>query len=158
MNNQQVCECIKKIDDSGIEYIADKCVKNGYGQSCGGYLSDNKNLDVESEIPSEKEHFKSYYEKLGSNKPTYNYLRCPQLLLYIAEVSGISSSYIEASYTILKEYEDSNSLRNSKKNGNYIWGKKILKDIKLELRISEVVKVINEASEWKGIIEKTKYL
>ena len=89
MNNRKVCEYISKISER--EYLADLCVKQGYGQSCGGYLTSYSKDNSILTRPSEKRHFLNYYgnEKNAERNPTYYYLRCPQLLLFIAEIAGI---------------------------------------------------------------------
>lgn len=110
---------------------------------------------------SQKEHFLFYYggEDKLEKKPTYNYLRCPQLLLFIAEATGVSREKLEGAYKILQEYEDTNRLKYSKeKNGNYLWGKQILRDFKAQLCIHTVVNIIKNSKSWNEVKEKTREL
>ena len=61
MKNGEVCEHVKSLDNysnnSENEYISEKLVKDGYGQSCGGYLIGYSNNDLKK--PSQKDHFLS---------------------------------------------------------------------------------------------------
>ena len=85
MNNREVCECVKTIDLHKERYFSEICVEEGYGQTWGGYLTSGKTL-------SQKDHFLQYYgrEDMAEKMPSYTYLRCPQLLLFIAEAAGVS--------------------------------------------------------------------
>ena len=107
MNFGDVCKIVKELKEEKYKYIADECVREGYGQTCGGYLS-LKN--TKPTFITQKEHFLSYYDNSDrkSKKPTFHYLRCPQLLLFIAEFSGVPQ--IEEAYDLLKEYEKNNRL------------------------------------------------
>lgn len=155
MNNQEICAYVRGIDPNDCEkYISDDCVDLGFGQSCGGYLT------VKSGI-LQRDHFLFYYgKKEKSDKaPTYAYLRCPQLLLFIAEFSGVSRQKVNDACEMLKKYEEENHLRYSEeKNGNYIWGKQILRDLKKQLCISEVVRIMKESESMDEVKEKTKKL
>lgn len=151
MNNRKVCEYISKISER--EYLADLCVKQGYGQSCGGYLTSYSKDNSILTRPSEKMHFLNYYgnEKNAERNPTYYYLRCPQLLLFIAEIAGISKHRLDKAYNILKKYEDENMLRSTEKNGNYIWGKQEFRDFKAQLQINAVAKIIRVSMTWDEV-------
>lgn len=154
MNNREVCECISKISEK--EYLADLCVKQGYGQSCGGYLHSYSKDNLILTRPSEKIHFLNYYgnKKNAERKPTYNNLRCPQLLLFIAEVVGISQHRLDKAYNILKTYEDENMIRGTEKNGNYMWGKQEFRNFKEQLQISTVDKIISVSMTWDEVKAK----
>ena len=39
MNIGDVCKIVKELKEEKYKYIADECVREGYGQTCGGYLS-----------------------------------------------------------------------------------------------------------------------
>lgn len=159
MNNGKVCEYVRSIESHknniGEEYISDLCVKQGYGQSSGGYLKTCKRYDIKLAEPSQKEHFLNYYSDKAESPPTYYYLRCPQLLLFIAEIAGVSSKSIKKAYTILMDYENDNELKNKEKNGNYMWGKQAFRDFKSKIHISEVVKIISDAQNWDEVRERT---
>ena len=160
MNNREVCEVISKLEGNG--YIADTCVKEGYGQNCGGYLGAASKRGNVAARPSEKEHFLSYYgrEAIAEKNPTYQYLRCPQLLLFIAEAAGVSKEKLEKAYGILKTYEKNNHLKDTEKSGNYIWGKgtEEFRAFKLQLQMSDVVRIIKNAKKWDDVLEEVKKL
>jgi len=162
MNNRTVCEAIRKLEkkEKEKEYLADTCVKEGYGQNCGGYLGPVSKKDNKAAGPSEKEHFLSYYgrEEIAEKNPTYQYLRCPQLLLFIAEVAGVSKENLEKAYCILKAYEDKDEVKEKEKNGNYIWGQKEFTAFKVQLQISNVVKIIKAANNWDEVVKEVKQL
>lgn len=151
MNNRKVCEYISKMSER--EYLADLCVKQGYGQSCGGCLASYSKDNLILMRPSEKMHFLNYYgnKKNVERNPTYYYLRCPQLLLFIAEIAGISKHRLDKAYNILKIYEDENMLRNTEKNGNYMWGKQEFRDFKSQLQINIVTKIIRVSRTWEEV-------
>lgn len=157
MNNRAVCEAIRKLEKE--EYIADTCVSAGYGQNCGGYLEVTSKKETASR-PSEKEHFLSYYgrEEIAEKNPTYQYLRCPQLLLFIAEVAGVSKEKLEKAYCILKDYEDKNKVKEKEKSGNYIWREDEFRAFKLQLQISDVVKIIKVSKDWDEVVKEVKKL
>ena len=158
MNNRTVCEAISKLKEK--QYIADKCVKEGYGQNCGGYLGSGLKKASKVAGPSEKEHFLSYYgrEEIAEKNPTYQYLRCPQLLLFIAEAAGVSKENLEKAYCILKEYEKANHLEGTEKSGNYMWGKEAFGEFKRQLQISNVVKIIKAANSWDEVVKEVEKL
>lgn len=157
MNNGDVCEFIEKLNDEK-EYIADICVNDEYGQTCGGYLSSK---DADPKSIKQKEHFMNYYgrnDELKNKKPTYQYLRCPQLLLFIAELAEMPD--VEEAYEMLKVYEEKNSLYKTDKSGNYLWGTKdgFLSEFKQKLGIYQLVKIIKseDVSNWDDVKERVK--
>ena len=158
MNNRTVCEAISKLKEK--QYIADKCVKEGYGQNCGGYLGPVSKKDNKVAGPSEKEHFLTYYgrEEVAEKTPTYQYLRCPQLLLFVAEAAGVSEENLKKAYCILKAYEKDNRLEGTEKSGNYMWGKEEFRAFKLQLQICNVVKIIKAANNWDEVVKEVKKL
>lgn len=159
MNNGKVCEYVRTIEphknNIGKEYISDLCVKQGYGQSCGGYLKACKRDDIKLAEISQKVHFLNYYSDKAEKLPTYGYLRCPQLLLFIAEIAGVSRKNLENAYKIVRDYENDNELKNKLKNGNYMWGKQAFRDFKLQIHINNVVRIIKDAENWDEVRERT---
>lgn len=153
MKNRDVCDYVKTIDPQKDNYIADFCVKEGYGQSCGGYLK-----DCNKKYMSQKEHFLNYYGDKTEALPTYDSLRCPQLLLFIAEIAGVSKESLEKAYEIVKNYEDDNKLKDTEKDGNYMWGKPAFRKFKSKIHISAIVKIIIEADNWDVVRERTMKL
>ncbi len=159
MNIGDVCKIVKELKDEGHKYIADECVRKGYGQTCGGYLS-LKN--TKPTFITQKAHFLSYYDNLDmqSNRPTFHFLRCPQLLLFIAEFSGVPESKIKDAYKLLKEYEKNNGLYKTNKSGNYLWDRNdgFLSKFKGKLGIYSLAKTIDKASNWDEVKEQIKGL
>lgn len=162
MNNKEVCEYVCTLDPhkNNIEekYISDLCVEEGYGQSCGGYLTTCKKDSIKLDEISQKDHFLNYYSDKGVGFPTYHYLRCPQLLLFIAEIAGVSRENLKKAYRIVKGYENSNQLRNKDKNGNYMWGKQAFREFKSQTHINDVVKIIRKAENWDEVRIRTRKL
>lgn len=154
MNNGEICRYVRALDYDRKRYVCELCVDEGYGQTCGGYLESN------ATISTQKEHFLGYYG--GGDKveraPSYHFLRCPQLLLFIAEIAGVSRKRVEDAYEKLKKYEEEEGKKNTDKNGNYIWGKQILRDIKEQLCISAVVKILKESTSWDEVEAQTREL
>ena len=162
MNNGKVCEYVRTLEphknNIGEEYISDLCVKEGYGQSCGGYLNTCKKDDIKLAEPSQKEHFLNYYGDKIEKLPNYYYLRCPQLLLFIAEIAGVSSKSLEEAYKIVKDYENANKLRNKDKNANYMWGKQAFREFKSKIHFTDVVTIIRNSENWDEVREKSMKL
>lgn len=149
MNNRKVCEHFESLDNK--KYIADELVKEGYGQTCGGYYKSKISVQ---EIKTNKDHFIKYYSKKGDKNPSYNRLRCPQLILWIAEVAGIKCDKLLAAKEIITKYEDKENLKGSmKKNGNYL-DKNVKREFKEILKIGSINKIIKESPDWKTVKEK----
>ncbi len=139
MKNGEVCEYVYILKKNmPKEYIADGLTREEYGQSVGGYFKANRGRLGET---AQGVHI------LQAD----HFLRCPQLILFIAEIAGASSECIENAYGMLKQYEDNNNLRYSLKSGNYIWGKEVLNTFKAELKFKEIVKIIKEADNWDDV-------
>lgn len=150
MINKDVCIYLKtKLNK---EYFADEITKLGYGQNSGGYMEGKKNREEIRQI----NHFINHYgSKENINKlPTYNYLLCPELIIFISEVAGISKESLKRAFVILKEYEDTAKLKTKK--GTYLKGTDILLKIKKEVHINEVTKIIKNSKNWKEVLDSTK--
>lgn len=152
MNNKDVCNYISQLPEhkTDKDYYAERIVKNGLGQTTGGY--------IEAGIKSQKDHFRYYYGNIPDKKPTYNYLRCPQLILFIAEVFEVPDDALEKAYNLIKEYEKNEKSIKTLKNGNYFWGKQIFIDFKKALKIGEVNKIICNKDNIEKIKEEVKEL
>ena len=160
MNNKAVCEYVEKMKPIESEYFAEKLVNTGYGQTCGGYLQGIRRKEAIEKRTSQREHFLSYYgsEKKKDKSPSYNYLRCPQLLLFIAEIAGVQKEKLEEAYNIITKYEDEHDLKGKEKDANYIYRECGFKDLKKVLQISMIVKIINESDYWCEVREKVSLL
>jgi len=161
LDNGKVCEYVRNIEphkNLGEEYISDLFVKQGYGQTCGGYLKTYKKDDIKLAEPSQKEHFLNYYGDKADKPPTYYYLRCPQLLLFIAEIAGVSRENLKNAYRIVKDYEDSNNLNGKEKNANYMWGTEEFRKFKSEMHIGDVVRIIRRSVNWDEVRDECEKL
>lgn len=161
MNNREVCKYVQTISlyNNDQKYIGDTCVDQGYGQSCGGYLTTNSKSPNTEKI-MQKEHFLRYYgrEIMAEKLPSYGYLRCPQLLLFIAEIAGLSRERLDNAYEIIKNYEEQNYLNGTAKNGNYLWGNPIFGDFKQELCIPAIVRIIKKSESWDEVMKQIRNL
>ncbi len=147
INNKEVCEYVNNIKCK--RFICN--LGKGYGQSCGGYYNKDRK---ESEI----EHFIFYYKNKEKKFPSYNRLRCPQLMLFIAEIAGVSKERLDEAKKKVIEYEDENHLKGKKdKNGNYIYrSDDNFKQLKEIICINEVNNIIRDANCWDEVREKVK--
>lgn len=160
MNNAAVCKIIKELECKNLvkTQYSEQCVKEGYGQTCGGYLNQCKKSAVNPIDISQTMHFITYYGTKPDKMPTYQYLRCPQLLLFIAENAGLQKKYLVKGYEIVKKYEDDNKLKFTNKNANYMWGQQAFRNFKLELHVKDLVKIIKESSNWKDVVAQVEQL
>ncbi|WP_312104108.1 hypothetical protein [Pygmaiobacter massiliensis] len=161
MNNAVVCDRILQLQSEHSTrkmYVADQCVKEGYGQSCGGYLNRSGENAVDLRNITQASHFLDYYGDKREKVPTYQYLRCPQLLLFIAEIAGVADTHLSAAYRIVKDYENAEGLRFTKKNANYMWGKQAFRNFKLELQINNLVRIIRKSKTWDEALEQIEKL
>lgn len=161
MTNQEFWVCIKNYEHSnsnGDELICDIMVKNGLGQTVGGYYDEARrpewNIAIErgSANPSQNFHFLEYYieNRFKPNKrncpPSYNQLYCPQLLMYIAEVAGLTRKQLLDAYVFLESYEKENGIVNSSKNAKYLPGD-VLEEYRRRLCIDQITSIIKEQKQ-----------
>lgn len=144
-----MCEIVRNLEDK--EYFADCLTKQNWGQTSGGYLCGYEDEDRE---PTQKEHFLSYYSK-KQDKITYAYLRCPQLILFIAEVMGVPHNILEAAAEKITEFDKKYQ---GEKNGNYLWGEKAFGEFKKILFFSDVCKAIKCSEDEDEAKEKVSKL
>ncbi len=168
MNNEEFWTVVDyfKSNNKGEELRSDQIVKHGLGQTIGGYFDEaqhphwhneqNKKIwetetyyDTQSAKPSQYFHFYEYYveNRLQSGKdkklPTYPWLKCPQLLMYIAEVAGLDSKRLDDAYEFLEKVEKERNLKGTEKSAKYLKSEE-LKDYKKLLCISTINKIIKE--------------
>ena len=177
MKNIEFWNSIKNFDEhknmNGEELICDKVVKNGLGQTKGGYLDkvENKDIIFEKAEPSQAYHFFSYYindNKVdrSNNDPSYNNLHCPQLLMFIAEMAGLERNIIEDAYSFLLDFEKRESIIGTKKSAVYLSkycyqnSPRItyLTKFKEKLYMSQIQKIIKNADDYEKIISEVKKL
>ena len=169
MLNKDVIEYIMQhvnnhVNSNGAEFMAEKMVKNGYGQNVGGYFDVFKKIINQTIAePHQKIHFISYYKDKQEKKPTYANLHCPQLLLWIAEISGLNKSYSGDAYDYLIAFENSYGIKDSKKGGNYLskyqdQNNTIEYHFKKKLHIYEINKIIIQADQWNQVLDQVSQL
>lgn len=106
MNNKEFWNSIEKYDmhrnRNDDELFCDMMVKDGFGQTVGGYFEVAEypkykrkiKIDRSNAEPSQAFHFFEYYiddkKMIVQKKPSYNSLKCPQLIMYIAEMAGLN--------------------------------------------------------------------
>ena len=145
MTNTEFCKYVEEM--SVKTTYADFLTEKRWGQTSGGYL------DKSSKIETQKEHFLSYYK--NKENITYQYLRCPQLIIFIAEIVGVPCKNIFSATRVVCKYEKS---YNGVKNGNYIWGHEEFRLFKNELKFCEVVKIIKEYENIDEVKNEVKEL
>ncbi len=147
MNNGDVCRYIQTLDKK--RFLADKFVQNGFGQTSGGYLGKGGR---KKEV-TQKQHFLDYYSGILNKKmPSYNRLRCPQLILYVAEAFGVPEEILNKAYKEFAESEIANrTVYKDNKDGNYFWGTDEFRQLKKTLKIGAVNRIIKEYSDIKEI-------
>ncbi|MBR5683384.1 MAG: hypothetical protein IKW96_08965 [Ruminococcus sp.] len=160
MNNKDICDYISKLPEhkTDKDYYAEEFVKNGLGQTTGGYLGNVEPDEIPKIGITQKKHFQGYYGNIPDKKPTYNYLRCPQLILFIAEAFGVPPSTLKATYDLIEKYEKDKNLIKTRKHGNYLWGEQVFRDFKSTLKIGEVNRIIRNNNNIEDIKEKVKEL
>lgn len=159
MNNQEFWECIaafKHKNAAGEELICDRLVKNGLGQTVGGYFDEAQRPEWRIEIvpdraePSQNFHFYQYYvknrfdPKKGAKIPSYSRLYCPQLIMYISEAAGLNRDLVQTAYSYLEQYERENHLAGKAKDAKYLPSKE-LRRFKQLLRIGQITSAIKKA-------------
>lgn len=174
MNNLEFWNAIKKFDEhkkpDGNELKCDKLVKKGFGQTKGGYFETacepgyNKQVIREKAEPSQQFHFFSYYIDAKINrsekKPTYTSLKCPQLIMYIAEMAGLDAKIVDEAFNFLKDFEEKRGLKETEKGATYLEKiegnpSEVFKDI---LHISEIQTIITKSSSYEEIVGKVSLL
>lgn len=174
MNNLEFWNAIKKFDEHKNHYekelVCDRIVIEGLGQTKGGYFETacepryNKQVIREKAEPSQQFHFFSYYIDAEINrsekKPTYASLKCPQLIMYIAEMVGLDKKCVIKAFNFLKDFEEERGLQTLEKGATYLEKKKgnpseVFKDI---LHISEIQTIITKSSSYEEIVRKVSRL
>lgn len=147
---------------------ADQLTKDGYGQSNrnGGYLKKFEAWKKKEKIFDDvqaTQHWHLICSWGELENPQIFRLKCPQLMIYIAEICGWSKKCIENAVEELKKYEDGKKLRNtSNKGGNYLEVKAEGSNItqaylfKESLRYNHLCKIIDESASWEEIQSKCR--
>ncbi len=168
MNNLEFWNAIKKFDEHknpyGNELVCDQIVKEGYGQTKGGYFETAKKQVIsEKAEPSQQFHFYSYYidtKNRSEKMPTYANLKCPQLIMYVAEMVGLDAKIVDKAFNFLKDFEEKRGLKETEKGATYL--EKIEGNpsevFKFILHISDIQKIIKESSSYEEIVKEVSHL
>jgi len=156
MIKKEVNEYLKKYAKES-DYKADIFTKEGYGQTIGAYHEVAKKCGIIN--PTQKWHFTESYFKYMSktdDKPTYNRLHCPELMIWIAEVSGLNDRMIDETINYIKKYEDEKNMRGKGKNGGFFAPiEPVIKDM---LRMSDINSIISDSVCWEDVVCKVSKL
>lgn len=89
--------------------ISQSFVQDGYGQKSGGYINLAKQKGIL--CPNQKWHLlTAYYDELTDDEKctkSYRDLKCPELLLWIAEAASVNLELVEDAAKKAKEIIDS---------------------------------------------------
>ena len=111
--------------------VTKQFIDDGYGQKKGGYIAKGKGL-FEGAVPDQRRHLlESYYNVDNKDKDAkrcYNYLLCPELLLWIAEASGFEKDKVRKIAESAKETIDNGTNGRARNKA----GRNIRKKIKWE--------------------------
>lgn len=157
MTNQELHDHIKENIDSRLktdEYVADKYVKEGYGQVRGGYFNvahkKEKSISMETAEPSQKWHLiDSYYaQKISGGfdmqtKANLGRIMCPQLMLWIAEIAGLNKGLLKIAKESAVAYEKEYGTKDSRKIKTAV--------LKEALRWNSIVRIIKDADNWETV-------
>ena len=139
------------------DYKADILTREGHGQTIGAYHNEAKKQGVDK--PTQKWHFTvSYYENIKNvdAKPTYYRLHCPELLIWIAEVSGLNDRLIDETIDFIKRFENGREMRGKDKGTDFFYAiEPVIKDL---LRMDDINNIIKNAENWDEVIEKVNVL
>ncbi|WP_247933204.1 hypothetical protein [Streptococcus mitis] len=172
MNNRDFWNSINKTNEhrncNGDELVCDMMVKEGLGQTVDGYFEVakypkyNKIIDTTRAEPSQAFHFFEYYiddEKCNRSdkKPSYNQLKCPQLIMYIAEMAGLDRKILLECLEYVREIEKDNSLTGSEKKANYLGGNSLM-EFKKKIHICEIQSIISAANSYDEIVQQVSLI
>ena len=179
MNNRDFWNSIKKNNEhrncNGDELVCDMMVKEGLGQTVGGYFEVaeypkyNKIIDTTRAEPSQAFHFFEFYIDDGKcnrsdKKPSYNQLKCPQLIMYIAEMAGLDRKILLECLEYVREIEKNKNHFGSEKPGNYLEKIKVdnggnsLMEFKKKIHISEIQSIISAANSYDEIVQQVSLI
>ena len=150
-------------------------VKEGLGQTVGGYFEVaeypkyNKIIDTTRAEPSQAFHFFEFYIDDGKcnrsdKKPSYNQLKCPQLIMYIAEMAGLDRKILLECLEYVREIEKNKNHFGSEKPGNYLEKIKVdnggnsLMEFKKKIHISEIQSIISAANSYDEIVQQVSLI
>lgn len=179
MNNKDFWNSIKKYgghrNRSDDELVCDMMVKEGLGQTVGGYFEVaeypkyKRIIDRSKAEPSQAFHFFEYYiddekNNRSDKKPSYNSLKCPQLIMYIAEMAGLDRQILLECLEFIKKIEENARLVDTKKEGNYLEKIKLnncdncLKEYRTMIHIREIQNIISKETSYEKIVNRVSLI
>lgn len=179
MNNKDFWNSIKKYgghrNRSDDELVCDMMVKEGLGQTVGGYFEAAEDpkykriIDKSKAEPSQAFHFFEYYiddenNNRSDKKPSYNSLKCPQLIMYIAEMAGLDRQILLECLEFIKKIEENARLVDAKKEGNYLEKIKLnncdncLKEYRTMIHIREIQNIISKETSYEKIVNRVSLI
>ena len=168
MTNQQIYDYIEKHVEShknqkGQPYVADEYVKSGYGQTEGGYFEEAKKYpevknDPDLAEPSQKWHLIHAYYDYKVREKNFNLdsksslasLKCPQLLLWIAEVARLEKERLEQA----KKVAIGNEVKSGSKKCLNIADEKF----KDALKWNEINAIIRDEKTWDKVMLRVEQI
>lgn len=171
MNNKEFWNLIKKYkhrNRNNDELVCDMMVKGGFGQTVGGYFEVaeypkyKRKIDPSNAEPSQAFHFFEYYidNNRSEKKPSYNSLKCPQLIMYIAEMAGLNRQILLEGLEFIKKIENKTILVDTEKGGNYLEKIKLndrdncLKEYRTMIHIREIQNIISKETSYEEIVKR----
>lgn len=179
MNNIEFWNSINKYNEhcnpNGGELVCDQMVKEGLGQTVGGYFEVanypkyKRSIDKEIAEPSQAFHFFEYYiddnkNNRSNNKPSYACLKCPQLIMYIAEMAGLKREILLECLDFIRKIEEDANLVGTEKGGAYLEIMKSnnngnrLSELKEKIHISDIQNIISDEKDYKEIVRKVSLI
>ena len=102
MNNLEFWNAIKEFDEHknpyGNELVCDQIVIQGLGQTKGGHF-------VTACEPRYIDYIDAKMNR-SEKMPTYANLKCPQLIMYIAEMAGLDVEIVDKAFNFLKDFKE----------------------------------------------------
>ena len=149
----------------------------GYGQTVSGSNHDPYPNPVhyrhgDRTMMSEFEHFTvCYLQYLGNDdqrywhqNADYRNIRCPQLVMFIAETAGLHRERCLESYHLIQAYENNAGIRDTEKNANYLYhtpegkknpeGRDAFTKFKEILKFKDINDSIRDAESWDEVMSK----
>ena len=160
MNNKDFWNSIKKYgghrNRSDDELVCDMMVKEGLGQTVGGYFEVAKYskykriIDRSKAEPSQAFHFFEYYIDNEKNNRS--------------EMAGLDRQILLGCLKYIRETEESKGLIGMPKGGGYLEKIKLnndenrLKEFKKKIHISEIQSIISEGTSYEEVVQKVSLI
>lgn len=162
-------------DVNECKFLADKLSFMGYGQNAEGYFGHKNVPNPSQRFHLEQAFFAVKFDNAENNidkefiKDCKFYgIRCPQLILWIAEIVQIPESVLKDAYNYIVKAEDELFHKKGIKKGllgaDKYWetmtqnSNITLSEFKTKLKYPEICKIIKSANNWEEIISNCQKL